>query len=495
MLGWCADLFRIFWGFLYWNSRKSVYRWSGRRVPCPCQNPSDSGRGGETGCDPALNFAKPVRFRTVCPLLKPAANGRLMCSVDAEKVRPFWGRFLVVVFILIALFYGSVVLLAFGVMRQVGYPVTIGMIAWPPAWSEIDQVRSRYFLNNAQHAYRTGDLSGTVMSLSLAYDYDPYNYEAGFFLARLWQAGRPEVSNHLYQELIANHPEHRTRTAQAWLRSLLPRADYVWIEKLAGSALRFSDDHVAAWLHALLYANRHTQDETVFTRLLSTPETLSPGVETVLKWEQNVRTSPPPAAREILLQSPPAGSPDFVVYYQIRRLITLGFPVDALDLLNANETVLSGRDRVSLQLHAFSAADFRRSYSGLFDQLSRLSPSLAQLEIIAAHLIAHPDREFYQRTKSRISPQQLTVAEEQLPGLLALFCLAGAHGDTAYQMDLAEQMRTLTNSRFVVLNAMIALMAQPDNPKLDLHDILPALQPLSLDLTYALLERYESTSP
>ena len=267
MLGWITDHIRIIWGFLYWNSRKSVYRIGGARGQCPCQNQSDSGRGGETGCDPALHFVKPIRFRTVCPLLQRVEDGRLMCSVDATKVRPFWGRVFLSAFATIILLYATAVLSVFGFLRHVGYPVTLQTIGWPPAWEEIDQARSIYFLQNAQTAYQNGDLGETVMSLSLAYDYDPYNYEAGFFLARLWQAGRPEVSNHLYEKLIANHPEHRTQTAQAWLRSLLPRADYVWIEKLATSALRFSDENVAAWLHALLFANVRTNNDPVFDPL------------------------------------------------------------------------------------------------------------------------------------------------------------------------------------------------------------------------------------
>ena len=266
-----------------------------------------------------------------------------MCSVSSEEVRPFWGRVILTSTLSVALFYAIVVLTIFGFMRQVGCPITAQMIGWPPKWSEINQAKSQYFLQNAQEAFNVGGLTETVMSLSLAYEYDIYNYQAGFFLARLWQANRPEFSNHLYQELITNHPEHRTQSAQAWLRSLLHREDYNWIEELAINALRFDDNISPAWLNAFLFSNQRTGNETVIQSLLDTPETLSPGVETVLRWEQYIRQSPPETAREIFLQPPSPDSPDFVYYFQIRLLISMGFPIDAVDIMNEGKNPLSNR--------------------------------------------------------------------------------------------------------------------------------------------------------
>lgn len=492
VLGWILDLFRILWGFLFWNSRKTLFRIRRGRGVCPCQNRSDSGKAGKTGCEPSLHFEKPVRFRTVCPLLKPNDEGLLMCSVDTKDVRPFWGRVFLSGLVAALVIYAAGVVTVFGVMRQVGYPVTITMIGWPPAWSNLDKARSAYFLKNAQTAFQRSDISETVMSLSLAYDYDPENYDAGFFLARLWQAGRPEVSNHIYQRLILNHPERRTETAQAWLRSLLPRAGYIWIERLATSALQFSDDHASAWLHALLFANTRTQNAETITNLLASPDSLTPGVEIVLRLEETIRHSPPSRSGEILSRPVPADAPVFAIYYQIRRLIDLGFPVEALNLLNCFEDRFSDRDRVALQLRAFADAEFERSYVGLFDRLTRLAPSPTQFDIIAAHLISHPNASLYRQAKSRLKPDEIEAANSRLSATMALFCMAGAHGDTAYQLELAKQMRELTQSRFAILDAAIAVMSQDEEAQIRIEHILPSLQPMSLDLTYAILERYES---
>ncbi|MBT5901879.1 MAG: hypothetical protein HOH58_07200 [Opitutaceae bacterium] len=424
-------------------------------------------------------------------MLQPTVEGTLMCSVDSADVRPFWGRVIASSVMSAALIYAAMVLAVFGFMRQVGYPVTVEMIGWPPNWSEINQAKSRYFLQNAQNAYEKGELSETVMSLSLAYEYDIYNYDAGFFLAKLWQASRPEVSNHLYQELIANHPDFRTQTAEAWLRSLLPRADYAWIEKLAPNALRFGDNNTPAWLNALLFSNQRTQDDSVIQSLLETPDSLAPGVETVLRWEQTVRDLAPEEARTNLLQPPPAYSPEFVYYFQIRRLISLGFPVDAIDLLGSSNNPLNDRDRITLELRALSKAGFRRSYQNLFNRILRLSPSLAQLDILTSHLASNPDPELYRRAKVALHPQSLTTSNQRLPASLAIFCVAGVHGDIEYQNKLAMQIRELTQSKFVVLDAAIAAMALPDLERAAIRNLLPSLQPLSLDITYALLEHFD----
>ena len=65
------------------------------------------------------------------------------------------------------------------------------------------------------------------------------------------------------------------------------------------------------------------------------------------------------------------------------------------------------------------------------------------------------------------------------------------HGDIEYQNKLAMQIRELTQSKFVVLDAAIAAMALPDLERAAVRNLLPSLQPLSLDITYALLEHFD----
>ena len=85
MIGWLGDFLRFWWGLLYWNTRKGLFRLNRDQASCPCQNPSDSGRARETGCDAAHYWHQPARFRRVCPLLVETPDG-LRCSVDTRDV-------------------------------------------------------------------------------------------------------------------------------------------------------------------------------------------------------------------------------------------------------------------------------------------------------------------------------------------------------------------------------------------------------------------------
>ena len=91
MTGRFADLFRLVWALLYWNTRKSWFQLRRGRSPCPCQSPSDSGRAYETACVACLSWNEPARFRRDCPLLVSTPQG-LRCSVNTADVRPFWRR-------------------------------------------------------------------------------------------------------------------------------------------------------------------------------------------------------------------------------------------------------------------------------------------------------------------------------------------------------------------------------------------------------------------
>src|SRR5580658_6015424 len=90
--GWCADLGRFAGTVIPLNLRKSLFRLRRGRGICPCQTPSDSGKAGETACEPVASWHEPRRFQRICPLLRQRPDGAWKCSVNAAEVRPFWGR-------------------------------------------------------------------------------------------------------------------------------------------------------------------------------------------------------------------------------------------------------------------------------------------------------------------------------------------------------------------------------------------------------------------
>jgi hypothetical protein len=124
VLGWCADFFRLWWGLLYWNTRKTWFRIRRGRSVVPCQNLSDSGRAFETQCEACLTWNRPRRFRRVCPLLVDTPDG-LRCSANTPDVRPFWLRAFGLYGGGLASIYLVAVLGVFISLRLIGYPVSI----------------------------------------------------------------------------------------------------------------------------------------------------------------------------------------------------------------------------------------------------------------------------------------------------------------------------------------------------------------------------------
>jgi hypothetical protein len=474
---------------LRWNWRKSVFRL--RRAPAfsPCQHRSDSGRAWETRCEASFGWRDPARFRRVCPLLQRAPDGSLKCSVNSADVRPFWGRALAFYVGTAVLLYGLAVVAVFGVMRGIGYPVRLTTLAWPPTWGQIDQARSIYFLRRAETAYAAQQINEAVLSLRLAYDYDRRNYAAGLMLATIWQVGRPDASNHLYSRLLAEHPEHRASTAQHWLRATLPRADYVGVERLAAMALQFDPDHAGAWLHALLFAHARTGDHEFLARLSAVPESLPPGVPAILDFELRIAAGEPPGSALADLVRPRAATePEFVTHHQIRRLITLGFPQAALDLITLEVRRLTDYDRIALELEALATLNQRPLRMVAFDNLIGHSHRLPALELLASHLIRHPDAGLYERWRRQLDLDRI-APEERHRATLTLFCVAGALRDEAQLAALAEDIRTRSGSTYAALADATAFFRAPAAGRLP--HLLPLLQPLSLEVNYAMLDRFD----
>ena len=81
--GWIADVCRF--GIALWasNPRTTGFRLHGVPGCAPCQNSSNSGRAGLTGCDASLHWYEPARFRRGCTI--QAAAGRLGAAPSLGK--------------------------------------------------------------------------------------------------------------------------------------------------------------------------------------------------------------------------------------------------------------------------------------------------------------------------------------------------------------------------------------------------------------------------
>ncbi len=492
-MGWFSDFFRLAWGFLYWNTRKTVYRLRGTRGQCPCQHPSDSGRAWETGCAAMIHWHSPARFRRLCPLLQKNEAGLWRCSVDSREVRPFWGRAVAFYGTAVATVYLMATLGVFIFMRTVGYPVSYAGVLWPPAWEKFTAIRAGFFLEKYRAASAAGDMQSALMSLSTAYSLDRSNYAAGRKLAQLWQVSLPGASNQIYHQLLNEHPAEAEATAQTWFRALLARGDFVGVEQLAFVRIAASSDHLDAWLTAFLFANQRTGDADTRRRLQTTASLPAPA-RFLLNLTGDLEKASPSEARERLLRAA-AGAGDAVSFFNVcRQLIVRGFAQDALQWIDRRPGLIGPRDRISLRLDALASLGWGAPLRSEVENLLVATPDPVIVELLSAHLIRHPDPVVRTLVFDRIEKVSLPDTQASYPAYLSLFCAAGAGRDAPRLQWAAARIRETLHSDFRSLDP-IGESLLDGNRNRRIENYLPALQPLPLEVSYALFEHYAPVSP
>ncbi len=490
-MAWLADFFRLVGGLLYWNARKTLYRLRAPRAHCPCQHPSDSGRAWETGCNAVTHWHEPARFRRVCPLLQQNAEGRWRCSVNQADVRPFWGRALAFYGGGLAALYLLATLATFTALRTTGYEVSYPGVAWPPAWSKFTTIKSDFFFAKFKRAFAAQDIGEAILDLSLAYDFNPQNYEAGLLLAQLCQTGQPGLSNGVYARLLLDHPARSEETAQLFFRALLARGDFQAVQTLARDRILAAPVFSPAWLNAFLFANQRTGDLETLGALAREPRTqsLPPDVKTVLQLAADLRAASPVDARQLLINSTSHGATGYTLYFICRQLITRGSPQVALGLISTDDTGLSPRDRTALRLDALAAQGWSTTLDKEIDLLLAAPPTPVVIELLGTHLIRWPDPALLEKICTRLEKSPPPDDEKSYAAYLTLFCAAAAARDEPRLNWTAARIKAILGTRFASLDAVGAfLLGQRKNGHLE--NYLPALRPLPLEPTYALFCRY-----
>ncbi len=391
--GWLGDyLLRLPWALFYWNARKTWYRVRGRQGQCPCHNPSDAGEPLRTGCEAVLTWSRPARFRRVCPLLQQNTAGQWVCSVRAEAVRPFWLRALAYVAGSATALLLAVVLTVFGLMRAIGYEVSVRQIAWPPAWSELRLVRSQLFIKQAREYYTKGQVREALAALAVAHELDRQNYPVAMMLAQFYQAGNPEMADDLYARLLWEQPDNRVETARVWFRSLLARGRLTDVAELAQRQLKHEPPQVSAWLHALIFAARKLDQPELLEAALADKETPAV-VRPTLELARQVQRLAPAEAGRLLATAPVLSTFAYDRVYRIEALLRLGLHEEAMQLLRDSRGQLAGRDVARLVFAIYAQAGDRERLSREFDAL--LAPTrmltAGEVSLLAIHLVRYPD--------------------------------------------------------------------------------------------------------
>jgi hypothetical protein len=150
---------------------------------------------------------------------------------------------------------------------------------------------------------------------------------------------------------------------------------------------------------------------------------------------------------------------------------------------------LGDKDRISLELDAYAASDYRRLRSALIARLLPLLPETNAIELIASHLIRYPDAElsraFLRTAIDRIGP----VSPDDYSLLMTLFCVAAANEQAEILRELTALIRRSTAARFDTLEAVQRyFLNEAEGP---IGSILPIINPSGLDVVYAMFDRFE----
>jgi len=493
VLGWCADSLRLIWALFYWNARKSVFQLRGATGVPPCQNASDSGIPGKTGCDACLHWHRPARFKTVCPLLAFDATRTPVCTAPAAQVRPFWRKALLLVGGSLVGLYAVGILTVFGLLQWRGYDVPLVSVAWPPEWRRFHEYQARLFYEKGRTALAAGLTHEAVLALSFAYQRDSQLYEAGGLLAWLWQASQPAASNRIYLQLIREHPQRRIDTAQRWYRALLSRGDFESIARLSREMLNHDTQHPAAWTYALLFASRHLSTESR-ERLISAEPALPTESLALFQLEHSLRGLPSTEVRKRLVdtgvQRPSSALAQF---HRIDLMTRSGLPTEALTLL-AQDSILDSRTQAALRLDALAASGQQEERRKQVQHLLTPRPQLSTIELVTAHLMRYPSPPLTADSFKQLDSSPLPERPENYSGFLALFCIAASSGDTERCRQFKDILRRLSGAPLSALESVEAFFrGETEDRRLGTY--LPRIQPLALEVVWALHEQFPAPPP
>lgn len=488
MIRFFAEGLRFIGALFYWNARKTSYVLRRRRDRCPCQHPSDSGRGGETACEAVQGWRTPARFKWVCPLLEQDATGRWVCSVDAAQVRPFWGRVVAVGAATGVLAIALVGLGVFGVLRGLDYPVELRHVFWPPAWKELPAVQARMFVVRGEEDFRAGRTREGVASLVQAQRLDPSNYEASLLLARLSQSSDPQRAWDLLRNLARAHPERRTEVSQVAVSLLLTHGRWEDLAKLAADELARDAPGEGAWLHALATASRRSGQPAWLRE--AARSAARPAVRRTLELMAAVGEAGDATARHLLLgSSPPDPECVYDRLFRIEELIRLGATDEARTLLAARGAGLTGRDIARFSLAARVRQGDRAWVRQQFSAMLRPERPLRapEVELLALHLIEWPDPALVRPLAEALPRIQADGGWEQFRAVLALWWAVGlSGGERDLSLVCQGRLTALSGGTGTFVEKMTLAVNAASEGKPYSISILSDLPTVPLELAYAL---------
>jgi hypothetical protein len=492
--GWFGDFFRFWPALFYWNIRKAWFRLCGAaRDDCPCQNASDSGLAGETRCDAITHWHQPRRFRRICPLLTETPDG-WRCAVEAERVRPFWGRAAGYVAATMLLLYFLATIAAYLFLRSAQYEISYLTVAWPPRWGDIRRAQEGLHAQRAQQALDAGNYRAAMLSLEMVSRLNPGNYSAGLTLARLsTAAAEPDVADHIYQRLMHDVPEQRRQTAQIWYVSLLSRGAFAKILPLAAAMLGEDPAQRGAWLYALLFAARQTQAGAYLGTVQEENPHLPEWCTELIAAEQALLNKQPARALPLLTRVQRQPPTPLLPYYQVDRLILNGSFDQASRILAAYAGALPADEASFLRLRIGRATGQVSLLPLEYANLLQLPLSVGLAHKFCAYLITQPTPELLGPFVDRLLREGPPLVAATLPLYQAAYLAAALANDSVRQEAIGRKITAFTASDQRALRGLAEIM-RTGKPDPRITRILPLVQ-LPTEVLYGILQSQVPAAP
>lgn len=405
-LNWLADAGRFILGLFYWNSRKTLYGWQGRRGRNPCQNPSDHQVPGRMRCDAAMHWHEVARFRKLCPLLVATPEG-WRCSAPAGQVRPFWGRAAVWCAALGCCTYLLGVTAVWSGLRIAGRaPVGWATVAWPGRWADIPRAQATSLLDQAMAAFRQGRLAEAQLALGTARGRDPGNYEVALLLAQIAMFERSYLfADEQFMQLWRDHPDQRLRTAITCHDTLLALDRMAKLAEFSTGMAAMDRTRAVVWVRSVLLAVRAmpAAEAAAFReKQADAIARLAPHAQLLLQAEFDLRAGREAAALATLRRPFGGLFNPFYAQYQIKRLAELGAVGDARVLLGALGPLMGEFDHQLTQAAVGLMTKDATLVQGATRAILRLPLNNPRIERLAGLLIRHPDAELYRGLHARL---------------------------------------------------------------------------------------------
>ncbi|HEV8074030.1 MAG TPA: hypothetical protein VGP21_07845, partial [Opitutaceae bacterium] len=179
--------------------------------------------------------------------------------------------------------------------------------------------------------------------------------------------------------------------------------------------------------------------------------------------------------------------------------------------INYTANFLPGKDISALRLDAFAAKDWTSLVRNEVELVLNTPTSPVLVELLCAHFIRHPDPKLCAELFEKLRREPLPQTPSTYEANVALFCAAGVNGDWPDLQTAHNALRQVGLPSFGDLDQAEAFFRGQSNQQ-GIGNILPLfqpppfeiayatandsrsspvmLQPLDLDVTYALFEHY-----